>query len=359
MDKKRITSLDACRGIAILMVVCFHVVLIYNHPTWVIPLAGLGFLGVQLFFLVSAVSMCYMWEQRRNESARPLKFYIRRAARIAPLFWFAIVFYTLLYGTGPRPDAWNGIGPVDVILTALFLHPFSPSAINSVVPGGWSIGIEMGFYLIFPLLAALQPKRLLMFAFAAFVLLGILGTSIAERFGSGGHYSEFLYYSMLTQLPIFPIGMFIYAITLGEEKIEWLPTIVLVMLWLVTAFVAKYIFGLTSRPYMWIEIGILAAIVWCGLRWSIGQRVLAYIGRLSYSMYLFHFAVLYFLERYFGNGWPFFLGLLATVLITMAIAIVSQRTAEKWSQDAGRRLIAAIDASAAAQLPGSVDKVPP
>lgn len=76
-------------------------------------------------------------------------------------------------------------------------------------------------------------------------------------------------------------------------------------------------------------------------------------------MYLFHFAVLYFLERYFGNGWPFFLGLVATLLITVAIAVVSQRTAEKWSQDAGRRLIAAIGASAAAQLPGSVDKVPP
>jgi hypothetical protein len=68
-----------------------------------------------------------------------------------------------------------------------------------------------------------KHQWLLLFAFAAFVLLGILGASIAERFGSGGHYSEFLYYSMLTQLPILPIGMFINAITLGEEKIESLP----------------------------------------------------------------------------------------------------------------------------------------
>src|SRR5579863_3083665 len=359
MDKKRITGLDACRGIAILMVICFHVAQIYNRPAWVGRLSSFGFLGVQLFFLVSAVSMCYMWEQRRNESSRQLKFYIRRAARIAPLFWFAIVFYTLLYGTGPRPDAWNGIGPLDILLTALFLHPFSPSAINSVVPGGWSIGIEMGFYLIFPLLAALRPKRLLMFAFAAFVVLGIVGTSIAERFGSGGAYAEFLYYSMLTQLPIFPIGMFVYAITLGEEKIDWLPVIALVALWVVTAFVAKYALGLTSRPYMWIEIGMLAVIVWCALHWSMGERVLAYIGRLSYSMYLFHFAVLYFLERYFGKGGPFIVGFVLTVPITMAIAMVSQRTAEKWSQDAGRRLIATIDAKAAAQLPVSADKVAP
>jgi len=77
--------------------------------------------------------MCYMWDQRRHESARQLKLYIRRAARIAPLFWFAIIFYTLLYGTAPRPDAWNAIGPLDLILTALFLHPFSASDINSAV----------------------------------------------------------------------------------------------------------------------------------------------------------------------------------------------------------------------------------
>lgn len=73
--------------------------------------------------------MCYMWDQRRNESARQLKFSIRRTARIAPLFWFAIVFYTLLYGTAPRPDAWNGVGPIDLILTALFCirFPRAPS----------------------------------------------------------------------------------------------------------------------------------------------------------------------------------------------------------------------------------------
>jgi peptidoglycan/LPS O-acetylase OafA/YrhL len=95
---------------------------------------------------------------------------------------------------------------------------------------------------------------------------------------------------------------------------------------------------------------MFAVIVWSALRWNVGEAVLAYIGRLSYSMYLFHFAVFYFLERYFGNRWPYMLGLIAALLITMAIVIVSQRTAEKWSQDAGRRLIAAIDASSANRL---------
>jgi len=219
--------------------------------------------------------------------------------------------------------------------------------------------MEMGFYLIFPFLVALQPKRLLIFAIATFVLLGILGTSIAERFESGVHYSNLLHYSMLTQLPIFPIGVFIYAITLGEEKIALVHATAFALLWLLAAFIAKYLFGVTSKPYWWIEIAIFAVIVWSELRWNVWQPVLGYIGRLSYSMYLFHFAVFYFLERFFGNRWPYMLGLIAALLITMAIALVSQRTAEKWSHDASRRLIAAIDASSAKQLPASCDNVPP
>lgn len=346
MDKQRLSSLDACRGIAILMVVCFHVSVIWPSVSWINHLAKLGNLGVQLFFLVSAVTMCYMWERRRAEPARQMRFYVRRAARIAPLFWFAIIFYTLLWGTAPSPRASEGIGLLQLALTALFLHPFAPSAVNSVVPGGWSIGIEMGFYAIFPFLAAVQPQRLLTWAFAAYLSIGILGTTLAEHFGSGEGFATFLYYSMLTQLPIFPLGMFIHAVTLGRRTVALRHTLAIAALWIATAFAAKLLLGLTSRPVFWMQIALLALLVWSALHWGIGQRALAWLGRLSYSMYLFHFAVLYGLEQLFGTAWPYSVGLAATLLATVAIALLSQRTAEKWSQEVGRRVISALTETA-------------
>jgi exopolysaccharide production protein ExoZ len=343
MDKQRLSSLDTCRGIAILMVIGFHASITYPSFPWVNRCLQLGNLGVQLFFLVSAVTMSFMWEQRQDETDRQLKFYIRRVARIAPLFWFAIIFYTLLWGTAPSARAPEGLRPVDFVLTALFLHPFSPSAINTVVPGGWSIGIEMAFYAIFPLLAGLHPNRLLTLALAAYVLLGLLGTTIAQHFGNGEPFALFLYYSMLTQIPIFPIGMFIYSVALREDKFKMRNLVALVILWLTIAFIAKYEFGLTSRPVLWTQIVVLSLVVWGALRWRLGHGVLAYIGRLSYSMYLFHFAVLYFLERSFTYHWPYLVGFAFAFLPTLAIAIVSQRTAEKWSQDLGRYFIANMD----------------
>jgi exopolysaccharide production protein ExoZ len=340
--RDRLSSLDSCRGIAILMVIAFHVSVTYRPAPWLGRLAVIGNLGVQLFFLVSAVTMCLMWDQRREESQRTLKFYIRRFLRIAPLFWFAMVFYTLIWHVSPDGGGLQGITWFQVAVTSIFLHTLFPSATNSVVPGGWSIGIEMGFYLVFPLLALVPKNRLVLFSFAAYVILGLLGTAVAERFGSGDDYAIFLYYSFLTQLPIFPIGMFVYGVTHGEVTLNRVYIGAWVILWLVIAIVAKLALHWTSRPLFWFEVMLLAAVVGSSIRWNLATKWLAYIGRLSYSMYLFHFAVLYFLERLFGNGWSYSLGMAATLAITIVIAAVSQSTAERWSQELARYLIASL-----------------
>jgi exopolysaccharide production protein ExoZ len=342
IDRDRLTSLDSCRGVAILMVVAFHVSVTYQPAVWLARLAVIGNLGVQLFFLVSAVTMCLMWDQRREESQRTLKFYIRRFLRIAPLFWFAIVFYTLIWHVLPEGGGLQGVTWFQVAVTSIFLHPFFPSAINSVVPGGWSIGIEMGFYAVFPLFALVPKDRLPLFSFIAYVILGLLGTTVAERLGSGYSYSTFLYYSFLTQLPIFPIGMFVYGVTHREVTVSRTYIGAWIILWLVIAVVAKLKFHWTSRPLFWFEVTVLASVVGSSMRWNLGTKWLAYIGRLSYSMYIFHFAVLYFLERIFGNSWSFSFGMATTLAITIAIAAVSQATAERWSQKLGRYLVGCL-----------------
>lgn len=337
--RNRIASLDSCRGIAILMVVGFHVSITYKPAAWLGQLAILGNLGVQLFFLVSAVTMGMMWDQRRNEPQRTLKFYIRRFFRIAPLFWFAIALYTLAWHISPDGSALQGVTWFQIAVTALFVHPFFPDAINLVVPGGWSIGIEMGFYAVFPFLALMSKDHLPLFSFATYVVLGLFATAVAEHFAHGDNYAGFLYYSFLTQLPIFPIGMFVYGVTHSEVKLSRRYIGVLVALWLCIAIVAKLKFHLNSRPLFWFEVMALAVVVGGAIRWNLAAKSLAYVGRLSYSMYLFHFAVLYFLERLFGNHWSYFLGLAITLAITIGIATVSQATAERWSQEFARYIV--------------------
>ena len=338
--RNRIESLDSCRGIAILIVIAFHVSVPYKPAAWLGQVATLGNLGVQLFFLVSAVTMCMMWNQRKNEARRTLKFYIRRYLRIAPLFWFAIGLYTFAWHMWPDIDVLREFSWRQIAVTALFVHTFFPDAINWVVPGGWSIGIEMGFYAVFPLLALMPKDRLPLIAFVAYIILGIIATAIAEHFGIGENYPGFLYYSFLTQLPIFPIGMFVYSITHREVTFSARSIGMWVALWLCIAALTKFAFQWDSRPLFWLEVMVLAAAVGSSIRWNLATKWLAYVGRLSYSMYLFHFAVLhFFLERNFGDHWPYFIGLAATLAITIAIAAASQATAERWSQEFARYLV--------------------
>ncbi len=169
-----------------------------------------------------------------------------------------------------------------------------------------------------------------------------LATAIAERLGSGDDYTIFLYYSYLTQLPIFPIGMFVYGLSHREVTLTRTDIGIWVAVWLVVALVARVGFHLTSRPLFWFQVMVLAAAVGSSIRWNWATKWLAYVGRLSYSMYLFHFAVLFFLERIFGNGWSYLVGMAATLSITIAIAVVSQATAERWSQELARYLIGSL-----------------
>ena len=215
--ENRVESLDTLRGIAILAVISFHVSVHFPPAAWLGWLAIFGNHGVQLFFVISAITMALMWRGRAAEPRRQTRFYIRRFFRIAPLFWLAIAFYTVweAYRRG------LAVGDVytwqELLLTATFLHGFSPDAINLVVPGGWSIAVEMSFYAVFPLLVRrrMPAERMLALAFLSYLVLGVLATTAIERAWRPD--PTFLYYSLLTQFPIFPVGIFIHAVNTGER----------------------------------------------------------------------------------------------------------------------------------------------
>src|SRR6266436_2759960 len=159
MASGRLQSFDFLRGVAILGVVVFHVFLNFDPQVKVISaLAGLGVYGVQLFFLVSALTMSLMWDRRSGEDRPIIKFYIRRFFRIAPPFWLAIIGYLILSGAAPSSGWPSGIDLRHIAMTSTFLHGFWPDTINTVVPGGWSIAVEMTFYAVFPFIVAVNKS---------------------------------------------------------------------------------------------------------------------------------------------------------------------------------------------------------
>lgn len=341
-------TLDFLRGLAILGVIANHVSQSFPSNIQAIDSAFLcGWTGVDVFYFVSAMTMCLMWIQRAGETSPTRKFYIRRALRIAPLFWLAIPFYLAVYGTGPSYNAPNGIGPLQVILTATFLHGFWPDSVNSVVPGDWSIAAEATFYLVFPLLITAFGSRCRPYLALA-LLLHLVNVCLFKPWAfelfsayyGPGHDSfvgATLHISFLNQLPIFLIGCALFfSLRDGFTRSDAAIFVVFVAL----SFCANRATGAYEFNYLIINL-VLGAIVAGCIRFAVRWSPIEALGRNSYSIYLSHFAVIEGLHRI----WPLadgLVSLLMSYVVTAALSYLVARASwyliERRAQDLAQRL---------------------
>ncbi|MGL3111476.1 acyltransferase family protein [Bradyrhizobium sp. BR 1432] len=343
-------TLDLLRGLAIAGVMAIHVSQSFPSHIGAVDFAFMcGWTGVNVFYFVSAMTMCLMWTQR-SETNPARKFYIRRFLRIAPLFWLAIPVYLLVNGTGPSANAPNGIGPLQVILTATFLHGFWPDSVNSVVPGDWSIAAEMTFYLVFPLLIiAFGARRHLYLALA--IVLHLVNVCLFKPFafalfsayyGSGNEAFVWttLHISFLNQLPVFLVGCALFfSLRDGFAKSDAAVFAVFIAL----SFIADRATGSHEFNYLMINLVLGALVAGC-IRLAIRWRPLEALGRDSYSMYLSHFAVIYGLRQI----WPLADGLVSLLIayaVTAALSYLVARATwhlvERHAQDLAHRLTSA------------------
>jgi peptidoglycan/LPS O-acetylase OafA/YrhL len=245
---------------------------------------------VQLFFVASALTLCLSAEARRDR--RPLlAFYARRLARIAPLFWGGIVFYLWWYGTGRRHFAPTGLSRLDVAATATFTHGWLPTQINAVVPGGWSIAVEMWFYLLFPAVfwIARTPNRAaIIFGLSWAVAAGSAYVHLHESIfptAPGwliGHFGEWW---LPAQLPVFAAGVLAYHAVSGRGT-----GVILLCL------VAPILLVHTPLGVPQVRWGVAFALLAWGLSLApiplLVNAATRHIGRVSFGVYLVHFAAI-------------------------------------------------------------------
>lgn len=335
----RLPGLDLLRGIAILAVILNHTGQGFDAGyTWVAGAATMGTYGVQLFFLVSALTMCHLWSLRETEPNRITRFYVRRLCRIAPLFWLAVPTYLLVFGLGQRYQAPQGIQWHQVLTTLTFLHGFWPDTMNSVVPGGWSIAVEMSFYAVFPWIALrLKDRRGRLLAAAiglwllnACVLRGWIDSALHARFAdvSPQLLGDFLYLNALNQAPVFLLGCYLYhAIARAPTRGEWLA----LAGWVATAWAARHVQGIEGFGFLLI-CTTLALIAGTAMRLQLRFPLIEALGRHSYAMYLTHFMVLHAVGHLVPRqvGLAAFVALMAaTTLAAYGLARLAYRLVER------------------------------
>ncbi len=354
---KKYAFIDALRGWAILAVVFFHTAVVVAPGSNLLTMVKeQGARGVQLFYIASALTIFLSMRGRAGEEDATRKFFIRRFFRIAPLFYLAMIAYLIGYGFGPRAGAPYGLNGWHILWTATFLNGWHPEMINSVVPVGWSIAVEMTFYLFAPLLFARikNIRHALLLVLVALLLMKLLRDLLFPPLSA--LYPEHQYFVRLyfylwffAQLPVFALGILVYQAFLKtaekpDRPLGW--TLLFVAIFLFVAFlnVSTYANLLPVHILYGIAFGMFTlALAYHPIKLLVNPLTV-WIGKLSYSVYLVHYGIAVLLWNFLGDKIPagdvnYFLVFVLLTAITLPVSWLTYTLVEKPGIRLGKRII--------------------
>jgi peptidoglycan/LPS O-acetylase OafA/YrhL len=293
-------EIDGLRAIAVLPVILFHA----GHAAF----AG-GYVGVDVFFVISGFLITSILLREHDLSVTSIAvFYERRARRILPAL-FAVVAATL-------PFAWAWMMPhqLEAFARSLIAVPlfvpnflfwretsyFAPASELKPLLHTWSLGVEEQFYLIFPLVLPLllRCRRLT----TPVLALGLVASFVLCEWAAVAQPNA-NFYLLPTRAWELLIGTLVAVWSHGRtQEGPAAASDTLAAVGLLMVVVATFSFDdATPYPSRWTLLPTIGtAFVILGTAGQgytarlLSMRPLVGIGRLSYSIYLWHFPVLAF-----------------------------------------------------------------
>ena len=338
------------------MVLLYHMVelLRFPAPEYLGVISTHFGLGVPLFFALSGFVLAFGYADRLGTRAAIHEFYLRRFFRIAPLFYGMLILWILVNYFVFHQSTKARI----FLLNISFLFGLVPGRHESIVWAGWSVGIEMIFYAIFPLvIAAVRSWR----SAGILLLVSMLVSSMVESALASRNYGSFAYMNLVRHLPYFATGILAYRIWAADNFKKRDALAVVLMLSVLAATVGiiwsgdwlyelLYRFGLAwASPNLWAFIfAALLLAVSCGhFRW-LETGALRALGKVSFSLYLVHpllmvaLVKLEFVETVAAWSLPaglnFAAGAAMVVGLVWAVSALTYRFVEQPGIALGRRL---------------------
>ncbi|GAB4494127.1 MAG: acyltransferase [Anaerolineales bacterium] len=321
----RIRELDGIRGIAILLVMCTHLLKRANYLTGNAALIAfgeifrIGWVGVDLFFVLSGYLITSILLKTRQQEHYYKNFYARRILRIFPLYYVTllITFPLLVWldkNLGPETRAnW----PIFLVYLQNWLYVFGREPSN-VVGVTWSLAIEEQFYLLWPFIVKKLERRQLVqfiFGFLLFILAARIGLIFVAR--QAINLEDLYYYASFIRFDGLLMGALLALALTSDFWREWVRRRAGWFFWAsLAALTLMLVSGPPSAnfanlPLMTAGYSLLAvffaaclALALTGeknnpLRWLFANRGLIFFGKYSYALYLFHLPVGVFLLNFF------------------------------------------------------------
>lgn len=284
---RHVPALDGVRGLAILLVLVVHLML-FNNDTgnifWdsIAQLRGLGFLGVDLFFVLSGFLITGILYDTLHDPHYFRSFYMRRFLRIFPLYYgFLILLIVIAAVTHVR---WEGRQWILLTYTQNMgiwfpvdgFHPSTLVDLNHF----WSLAVEEQFYFFWPLLVFLIKDR------RRLIQLGLILSAFAL--------------ALRTWLSFHPTAFNVGLIH------EWTPCRMDTLM--IGGCLALMVRGDSSRiprrsAAAWFWMSMLAMVVYAAAHPRIDIGSTKFLGTVGYTMCAIGFAALIFLSLEKGTAW--------------------------------------------------------
>lgn len=319
-----IPGLDGVRAIAFLMVFFLHTDYFY-----------FGWVGVQLFFVLSGfliTNILLRMKEKFSAGEFFKKFYGRRFLRIFPLYYLYLLIILIVTAIAIHYDyrvAYMERTQDQLPYTLAYVYNFfnASSAYSGetwLIGHLWSLSVEEQFYILWPLLIFLTPKKHLKKLFLVAIVAGPLfraGISFLYKYHSlpfmYSNYAIVTYVLPFSHLDAFGLGAFISRFQIPKARWQFF---VLLLLLPVLGFAATYhstggwgdttalgfayplakdmkqVWGYTYLDYVCV-LFIYLVVKEKFLVGFLDKPFLSYLGKISYGLYVYHFGLIWFVRR--------------------------------------------------------------
>jgi peptidoglycan/LPS O-acetylase OafA/YrhL len=355
-------ALDGVRAIAILMVIVCHVIIVCHTAnelprltqtqSFFASVAGLGWMGVDLFFVLSGFLITGILLDVQNAKHALRTFYARRVLRIVPLY---VAFLLFTMWVAPAVGLSGIEETAKLRHTQLWYWTYSMNFLVARANWGattlpvshlWSLAVEEQFYLLWPAAVFLLSPAAVRRTALGCIIGAELCRVVFALAGAGGQVSYVLLPSRMDSLAA---GAFLACAF--RDPVLWSRVLrarqalafAALLLTLATVLVHDSLDSQSTAAELVLfpAIVALASVVVStaadGARW-LSSRALRFIGRISYGMYVWHILALRLILTRVkipeiatsGPWWTFYgVTMIGTVLCTVLIALVSWHIIEQ------------------------------
>lgn len=339
-------ALDGFRAIAILTVM-------YYHLSYLVPGLGFfadgGYLGVDIFFVLSGflITSILLKEHGRFGKIDLKNFFIRRFLRLAPALWvFLLGLYLLGNVILPAPQAaiiYRDYNFAYAFFYVMNIYKAATGGMTGNLNHTWSLAIEEQFYIFWSIILfrafnAQRSRKTIICGTVMLIGVLVLWRGFRTAMGAG---TTVLYYSTETRIDALLIGcaasmIFCWRLIPDEffrsRLFAWITfTSIITTLLVYLSFSYSdplLYYGFISLFNLSIAIMILWLVTRDGtmIHKILGTAAMRWIGQISYSLYLWHYAVFEFAKKTFDSV-P--MQIVVGLVISVAVAAASYYLIER------------------------------